>query len=235
MRMPTLGIGISTALLMVSIGAQAHIDKPVDRNGGHYDGAGYYHCHQPGCRQAASRHQYRSRAFSNNDQDLFYLQEDWPYWQLASGCKTIRTVVLENTSRVPVTWTNPRQCEVREGLWIDEYTGEEFTRAAALEIDHIIPPQYANASNGYQWDLGKRTQFANDPYNLIPVGRDTHRKKRDRSIGEWQPRDEFSCDYAASWRDVAEKYDLDLFSRDTSRINRMLENCGDETGPGVED
>ena len=111
----------------------------------------------------------------------------------------MRTAVLENTSRVPVTWTNPRQCEIREGLWIDEYTGEEITRAGAMEVDHIIPPVYANASDGYQWDQGKRAQFANDPFNLIPVSRETHRKKRERSIGAWRPRDEFQCEYAQAW------------------------------------
>lgn len=234
MRLAQLVTGISCGLL-ASVLAQAHIDKQYDKNGGHWDDGGNYHCHLDGCYPTASRYQYRSRQMSNRDEDLYYLPEDWPYWQLASGCKTVRTVVLENTSKVPVTWTNPRQCEIREGLWVDEYTGEEFTRAAQLEIDHIIPPVYANASNGYQWDYSKRVAFANDPFNLIPVGRDTHRKKRDRSIASWQPREDFSCEYAATWKQLAEKYELDLFGRDTSRVNKILEGCGDQAGPAVED
>jgi hypothetical protein len=228
------GLGLACGLL-VSFTAQAHIDKDYDKNGGHWDNGGTYHCHLDGCFPTVSRNQFRSRALSNRDQDLYYVAEDWPYWQMASTCKTVRTAILENTSKVPVTWTNPRQCEIREGLWVDAYTGEEFTRAAALEIDHIIPPQYANASNGYQWDYGKRVQFANDPFNLIPVGRETHRKKRERSISYYEPREEFLCEYANTWNSIAEKYDLDLFSRDISRINRILESCSDQIGPGVED
>jgi hypothetical protein len=234
---PALSPALLAALLIGSQLASAHELKPYDLNGGHWDDAGFYHCHLSNCVPTASRNQFRSRAFTNpRDIDLYYLKEDWPYWLAPDGgCKTMRTIVLESTSKVPVTYSNPRQCEVREGLWVDEYTGEEYTRAGALEIDHIVPPKYANASNGYQWDLNKRAQFANDPINLIPVGRDTARKKNERSIGDWRPREEFTCEYAKNWRQVAEKYDLDLFARDTSRINSLLEKCGEDVGPAVQE
>ena len=233
MRLLMLGI---SCILLVSVAVQAHQEKQYDKNGGHWDDFGNYHCHIDGCNETSSRNGFRSRAFSNpRDMELYYLLEDWPYWQLVTNCKTARTYVLEQTSKVPVTWTNPRECEIREGLWVDEYTGEEFTRAAALEVDHIIPPMYANASNGYQWELGKRAEFANDPFNLIPVGRDTHRKKRDRGIASWEPRDEFRCEYASTWKQIAEKYDLDLFARDTSRMNKILDECGEDVGPTVEE
>ena len=69
-------------------------------------------------------------------------------------------------------------------------------------------------------------QFANDPLNLIPVSRDVHRKKRERPIGNWRPpEDAFHCEYAAAWRDVSAKYDLDLFARDRSRVNTILQDC----------
>jgi hypothetical protein len=234
MRLLKLAPGIAVGLA-ASFAAQAHIEKEYDKNGGHWDDGGTYHCHLDGCVETAHRYTFRSRVFGNvRDMELYYLKEDWEYWQMASGCKTVRTMVLEQTSKVPVTWTNPRQCEIREGLWIDEYTGEEFTRAAAMEVDHIIPPMYANATNGYQWDYGKRVSFANDAFNLIPVGRDTHRKKRDRGIASWEPRDEFRCDYAAAWKQVSEEYDLDLFARDTSRMNKILSECGD-VGEAVDD
>jgi hypothetical protein len=222
--------------VLASASTQAHYEKSSDRNGGHWDNSGYYHCHEPQCVEAPSRFQLRRLgSLSNRDEDLYYLQEDWPYWLEIAGCKTARTVVLENTSKVPVTWTNPRQCEIREGLWVDEYTGEEFTRAGQMEVDHIISPVYANASNGFQWDYNTRAQFANDPYNLIPVARETHRKKRQRSIGRWQPRTEFQCEYAQSWRDIAEKYDLDLFGQDKSRINKMLDSCDSDATQSVEE
>lgn len=214
---------------IISIPAQAHIDKNTDLNGGHYDFFGNYHCHQSGCRMAPSRNNIMVRPrLSNNsrDQELFYLEDDWPHWMLIGGCQNVRTQILEATSSVPVTWTNPRHCEIREGNWNDPYSGDEFVRAARLEIDHIIPPAYANAANGYQWSDEKRMQFANDPLNLIPVSRDSHREKRDRGIGNWRPDEKtFHCQYAAAWRDVSTKYDLDLFQRDRSRMNTILKDC----------
>lgn len=223
-------------LLLAGQVASGHDIKPYDLNGGHFDDAGFYHCHLSGCIQAPSRNQFRSRVFNAADMERFYLQEDWPYWLSPDGsCKTARTIVLEATSKVPVTYTNPRQCEVREGLWVDEYTGEEYTRAGALEIDHIVPPIYANSTNGYQWDFNKRAQFANDPVNLIPVGRDSARKKSQRGIGSWRPREEFECEYARNWQQVAEKYDLDLIARDQSRMNTILEKCGVDNGPAIDE
>jgi len=222
--------------VFISVGLSAHEEKSYDKNGGHYDENGNYHCHLDGCFETSSRYQYRSRSMSNRDDDLYYNEEDWPYWQQLSGsCKTMRTYVLETTSKVPVTWTNPRECEIREGLWVDEYTGEEFTRAASMEVDHVISPKYANAANGYQWDYDKRLQFSNDPYNLIPVGRESASKKRERGIGGWQPRAEFLCEYAKNWKEVSEKYDLDLFAQDTSRINKIRENCDSDSEPRVEE
>jgi hypothetical protein len=223
LALPGLLAGLS------SIPAQAHLDKNTDLNGGHYDYFGNYHCHQSNCRVAPSRNDLMARprlSNSNRDQELFYLEDDWPHWMLISDCQNVRTQILEATSSVPLTWTNPRHCEIREGSWTDPYTGEEFARAARLEIDHIIPPAYANAANGYQWSDEKRMQFANDPLNLIPVSRDSHRKKRDRGIGNWRPdEDSFHCEYAAAWRDVSTKYDLDLFQRDRSRMNTILKDC----------
>lgn len=215
--------------LLLAAPTLAHYDKPFDRNGGHWDYSGNYHCHdpEPPCEPAPPRYSLRfgGTRLTNRVEDLYYLKEDWPHWLELQGCRTARTVVLQATSKEPVTWTNPRQCEIREGLWVDEYTGEEYTRAAALEVDHIIPPVYANASNGYQWDDQKRARFANDPLNLIPVSRETHRRKRDRGIGSWRPRDEFLCEYAQAWKDVSDEYELDLFGRDRGRMNSILENC----------
>lgn len=229
-----------TAFLLLSLAplaAQAHLDKKLDRNGGHYDYYGDYHCHQPGCVMAPSRYSFDTRtrlSVSRREMELFYNEDDWPYWLTTGGCQDIRTQVLEITSETPVTWTNPRHCAIREGLWIDPYTNEEFTRAAKLEVDHIISPVYANAANGYQWDDQKRAQFANDPLNLIPVGRDIQRKKRDRGIGSWRPpNEEYLCDYAVAWRDVAYKYDLDLFQRDRGRMNGILDDCGLSRKPEI--
>lgn len=214
--------------ILAVVPSQAHLDKSYDLNGGHYDNFGNYHCHLQGCRMTESRYQYRRNRLAGraSDRSEYFNQEDWPYWEdMDNDCQDARTEVLVLTSQVQVTYTNPRNCEVREGLWVDQYTGEQYTRAGELEIDHIIPPEYADASNGYQWDYSKRYNFANDPLNLIPVSRATHRRKRERGIASYRPRDEYLCEYATAWQMVSEIYDLDLFTRDRSRMRSILEDC----------
>ena len=217
----------SLAIAWLVLPANAHLEKKLDRNGGHWDYYGYYHCHDVGCRQAPDRFDFTTGPrLSNRNQDLYYNEEDWPFWLTTGGCQTVRTQILEATSDTSVTWTNPRHCEIREGHWTDPYTGDEHNRAARLEVDHIVPPEYANASNGYQWDDQTRAMFANDPINLVAVGRDIHEKKRDRGIGTWlPPAESYHCEYAAAWRDVAIKYDLDLFPQDKSKMNTILDGC----------
>ena len=228
---PLLIILASAVATALASAVSAHFEKGFDLNGGHYDPFGNYHCHQQGCRMAPSRNDLtfrrnnRSRVNMRDQQD-FYNEDDWPHWMLVGQCQTIRTQILEATSEVPVTWTNPRQCQIREGQWTDPYTGEEFVRAARLELDHIIPPAYANVSNGFQWNDSKRMEFANDPLNLVPVSRDIQRRKRERSIAAWRPPEKsFHCEYAAAWRDVSRKYDLDLFLSDRTRMNSILNDC----------
>jgi hypothetical protein len=215
-------------ILTPAFAVQAHFGKSHDRNGGHYDEVGRYHCHLNNCELTESRWEFRRRTQrAARDSEKFFNEDDWPYWEIMStGCQNMRTEVLVITSKTPVTFSNPRNCQVRTGLWFDEYTGEEFTRAAQMAIDHIIPPTYADSSNGYQWDDQTRRYFANDPANLMPVSKDVYSKKRQRGIGGWQPREEFLCDYALAWRDIAAKYDLTLFARERRKISETLEECG---------
>ena len=90
-----LAILTSAVVTFLATAVSAHIDKSFDRNGGHYDPFGNYHCHQQGCRLAPSR---RDLTFRNNrarvntrDQEDFYNEEDWPHWMLVGQCQTIRT------------------------------------------------------------------------------------------------------------------------------------------------
>ncbi len=216
--------------LLLAAPASAHFDKPFDMNGGHYDDFGNYHCHQPGCVMTEHRFQVRRTLRGHpRDRAIFFLDEDWPYPLQVNGCRDARNEVLVMTSKVPVTFTNPRECQVSEGLWVDEYTGQEYTNAFEMDVDHIIPLQYADSANGYRWDFQTRASFSNDPANLVPVARDSSRQKRQRSIAEWRPSDEqLLCSYAVQWRDIAGRYRLQLYNRDISRMRTVLRNCGEE-------
>ena len=124
-------------------------------------------------------------------------------------------------------YTNPRNCVVRTGEWVDEYTGEVFEVAMRLDIDHVIPLMYAHTHGGDRWDPGTKLQFANDPLNIMMVDRREIRRKRDRGPSRYLPREEFQCEYVRLWDAIAEKYDLFIENRDRNAMDDILEDCSD--------
>ncbi len=203
----------------------------VDLNGGHYYGRSY-HCHLIGCEMPDSFGIGRSRRdglFTDyRDREKFFNEDDWSYEEDADqDCQSTRQEMLILTSRAEVKYTNPRNCVVRTGDWLDEYTGKVFTVAVQMDLDHVIPRMYAHTHGGDRWDPGKKLQFANDPINLMLVEKREIRRKSDRGPSRYLPRDEFQCEYVRLWEAIADKYDLQLESRDRSTISRILRDCRD--------
>ena len=200
---------------------------PLDINGGHYDGMSY-HCHMPSCEEPDSF--YRSGPDSvfqdPRSREKFFNEIDWSVDHDFDGdCQTTRNEILVLTSLAEVRYTNPRNCEVRTGQWLDPLTGKTFTVAAQLALAHIIPPLYAHNQGGDAWPPQKKLAFANDPLNLLLTDRSEERKRRDRGPSRYLPDEEYQCSYARQWEAIAEKYDLRLENRDRARVRRILEEC----------
>ena len=60
-------------------------------------------------------------------------------------------------------------CNVTWGEWLGPYTGEMFTEASDVDIDHIVPLAHAHRNGGTAWSRTLKRQFANDPMNLLVV------------------------------------------------------------------
>lgn len=212
--------------LLHSAGTLAH-PGPLDQNGGHYDGQSY-HCHMPDCEMPDSffRGGQDSFFFDPQTRDKFFNEVDWDYKKDYDGdCQTTRNEILVITSRAPVNYTNPRNCEVRLGEWFDEYTGKTFTVAAQIDIDHVIPLRYAHNQGGDAWPAEKKLMFANDPVNIMLTERSEIRRKNERGPSRYLPREEYQCDYVRQWQAIAEKYDLRLANADRNRITVLLRDC----------
>lgn len=218
-------------LLLMAIGSLHAHPGQLDDNGGHYSNGGTsYHCHSGACQlpdtfDGSSRDSF---FYDQSQRERFFNETDWPIFEGdANNCRGTRHTLLAITSQVPVSYTNPRECEVRSGRWLDEYTGKVFEAAAQLALDHIIPLRYAHNHRGDRWPPQKKAAFANDPMNLMLVERREQRRKGDRGPVQYLPREEYHCSYARQWQAMAEKYDLDLANRDRNRINAILEDCKD--------
>ena len=207
----------------------------LDLNGGHYWGQSY-HCHMTAC-EIPDTFDFRRRARDSlltdyRKREKFFNEDDWSFEEDFDGdCQSTRQEILVLTSRVEVRYTNPRNCVVRTGEWLDEYTGELFKVAAKLELDHIIPRMYAHTHGGDRWSPEKKLAFANDPLNIILVERREVRRKRDRGPSRYLPREEFQCEYINLWNQISEKYDLQLSTTDRSAISRFNSNCSEADVP----
>ncbi len=214
---------------LAAITASAHPGR-IDINGGHYLGISY-HCHQPGCEIPDTFDRLgRDGAFTDyREREKFFNEDDWSFEEDYDGdCQSTRQEMLILTSRATPRFTNPRNCTVRTGEWYDEYTGESFTVATQIDLDHIVPRMYAHTHGGDRWPPAKKLQFSNDPINLMLVEKQEIRRKGDRGpAGYLPPREEYHCQYARAWEAIAEKYDLQLEPRDRNAISRVLRDCAD--------
>ena len=201
----------------------------LDLNGGHYWGQSY-HCHMTACEMPDTfdfgRRARDSLLTDYRKREKFFNEDDWSFEKDLDGdCQSTRQEILVLTSRVEVRYTNPRNCVVRTGEWLDEYTGELSKVAVKLRVDHIIPRMYAHTHGGDRWSPEKKLAFANDPLNIILVERREIRRKRDRGPSRYLPRKEFQCEYINLWNQISEKYELQLSTTDRSAISRFRDDC----------
>ena len=205
----------------------------TDLNGGHYWGQSY-HCHMTGCEMPDTfdfgRRSRDSLLTDYRRREKFFNDDDWSFEEDFDGdCQSTRQEMLILTSRSNVRYTNPRNCVVRTGQWLDEYTGETFEVAVKIEVDHVIPRMYAHTHGGDRWMPEQKLQFSNDPLNIMLVERREIRRKRDRGPSRYLPRDEFQCEYVNLWNQISEKYNLQLSASDRSTISRIKADCLETT------
>ena len=118
-----------------------------------------------------------------------YDRDSWNHWIDAdSDCQNTRHEVLIATSNIsPVLTTDG--CAVVSGSWADPYTGQTWTQATELQIDHVVALANAHRSGGWAWTPAKKEAFANDMSapELTAVGGDVNQAKSDSGPETWKP------------------------------------------------
>jgi len=214
-----------TLILTVSGWQAAHAHPGgLDDNGGHIDrSTGIYHCHRAGCvvRDPAS---IKSRRVPAKPR---FRRKDWGGWKdVDNDCQDTRAEVLQRDSSVPVTFTSRKSCAVSRGQWHDPYTGDQFTRALSLDIDHIVPLEWASNHGGAKWDKAQKQNFTNELDNLIAVGAGVNRDKRAQGPDKWLPPEEnFHCRYLARFLHVYKKYALQFEIAEREALTPIAASC----------
>lgn len=154
--------------------------------------------------------------------EVDYNRSDWRHWT-GSPCNTREDVLVRDGSSVT---TDPKTCKVLSGSWVDPYTGEVFTVAGDLDIDHVIPLGYAARHGGNEWSKERKEQFANDMSQLLAVSASQNRSKSDKGPGSYMPASrDYHCEYADIWINTASKYDLSITEKDKVALTAAVHKC----------
>ena len=107
-----------------------------------------------------------------------------------------------------------------DGAFVGRYTGVVRSQDG-VQVDHIVPRNYACENGGLDWDDENVRRFLNDQDNLAVVASSENTRKGDHGPADYLPALN-RCWYAARWETLAERYDLDLPARDQAVLASTL-------------
>lgn len=159
-----------------------------------------------------------------------YSRDEWQHWIDADGdCQDTRAEVLIMESRQPVTFTSTANCTVATGDWYDPYTGQSWTLASDVDVDHFVPLANAHASGGHAWDAARKRAYANDmtdPDHLIGVEDNVNQSKGASAPDAWKPpRVAYWCTYANDWVEIKIRWELTVTQTEYDALEDMLATC----------
>ena len=154
-----------------------------------------------------------------------------------NGCDT-RNDILQRDLKNIVFKPGTRNCVVASGDLIDPYSGTiiNFVRgnvsSMEVQIDHVVALSNAWQTGAFKLTLTQRTQFANDPLNLLAVQGRLNSQKGDGDAATWlPPLKNYRCKYVARQVAVKAKYGLWVTPPEKKAIEGVLAKCPNELAP----
>ncbi|UFS96955.1 HNH endonuclease family protein [Nocardia huaxiensis] len=148
--------------------------------------------------------------------------------ELPGGCTARETVMKRDLTETRLADSN--SCLVLSGVLHDPYTGAQLPydrfKASDIEIDHVVALGDAWRSGASEWDTPRREKFANDVGNLLAVQKQANQDKGSKTPDQWQPREDYRCDYARRWIAVKSRWELTVQPTEKTALADMLETCG---------
>lgn len=146
------------------------------------------------------------------------------------GCDMRNRILQRDLTEVVI---DEDGCRVEAGvLEVGPFTGEHIPfrhgdeTSQRIHIEHIVAVSDAWHKGGQEFDKAKRSQFFNDPLNLIAVDGPANMDKGNADAAEWLPPNEtYHCRYIARQIAVKQKYDLWITPKEHTAMHRVLETC----------
>lgn len=161
-----------------------------------------------------------------------YSREQFPHWKDPdkNGCDSRNDILKRDLTQV-VFKKDTNSCKVVAGTLLDPYSNKLITfdlskSASTIDIDHVVALSNAWQTGAFQLTLTQRTNFANDPLNLLAVDNKLNRQKGDGDAATWlPPYKSYRCTYVARQVSVKAKYKLWVTAPEKSAITKLLEGC----------
>jgi hypothetical protein len=153
-----------------------------------------------------------------------YARSKFTLWDDADhDCRNTRAEVLAAESTRKVTG----RCTIKKGRWTSYYDGRTYTRAAKLDIDHLVPLEEAWASGARSWSSAKREAYANDlteKRTLVAVSAHANRSKVDRDPAHWMSA-RHRCRYVNQWVVVKLRWSLTVDRAEKATLAHVAAHC----------
>jgi hypothetical protein len=146
-----------------------------------------------------------------------------------NDCNTRDDILRRDLTNLVV---RPGTCFAQSGTLVDPYGNESiaFVRgpdsSSAVQIDHVVSLSDAWYKGARNWDDQRRREFANDPRNLLAVGRDVNFDKAYRDAASWLPPNAaFRCQFVARQVAVKTAYGLWVAAEEKQAMQDALATC----------
>jgi len=161
-----------------------------------------------------------------------YSREQFPHWKDPdkNGCDSRNDILKRDLTKV-VFKADTNNCKVIAGTLLDPYSNKliEFDlskSSSSIDIDHVVALSNAWQTGAFQLTLTQRTNFANDPLNLLAVDFKLNRQKGDGDAATWLPPfKSYRCTYVARQVSVKAKYKLWVTAPEKTAITNLLTAC----------
>ena len=148
-----------------------------------------------------------------------------------NGCDTRNDILKRDLTNV-VFREGTRNCVVESGTLIDPYSGitinfvKGVKSSMEVQIDHLVALSNAWQTGAFKLSLERRTEFANDPENLLAVQGRLNSQKGDGDAATWlPPLKKYRCTYVSKQIAVKAKYGLWVTAPEKAAMKNILAKC----------
>ena len=148
-----------------------------------------------------------------------------------NGCDTRNDILKRDLTNLTFR-SGTRDCVIESGTLVDPYSGTTINfvkgvkSSMEVQIDHVVALSNAWQTGAFKLTLAKRSEFANDPDNLLAVQGRLNSQKGDGDAATWlPPLKSYRCTYVSKQIAIKAKYGLWVTAPEKTAMKNILAKC----------